>query len=167
VFSYFRRKRLKKEFEKLVSPDLARMLLESPSDFQTPPYKTEKELDWLLVVVDFGMVDVFSKRVETVCSEAIRLDATIFNIVGSLAVIAVGDFQEWTTERRRDTRRKLVTELRQKLGTEIKIVHGSGRAAVGNFGNDSRFCYSFWIPNWAEALGMLGDVEFGEAKEVG
>jgi hypothetical protein len=64
------------------------------------------------------------------------------------------------------SRQQLVSHLRQQFGTDIKIVHGAAGGHFGNFGNDRRISYTFTFPRFDTALTTLGNLEFGQTKEL-
>jgi hypothetical protein len=166
MIRWYQRWKLGRTLGKYVSPEVVNRILDEPGMTDPAPRFTERDLDWALVTVKFGEVEAVLKRIEIVCEDATTFQGEIWNLVNSMVMISFGGALEATAEERKEKRLRYVRELQAKLGKNVKIVHGSARAAIGLVGNESRSSFTFLIPNWSEALAMLGVVEFGEVREI-
>jgi hypothetical protein len=95
---------------------------------------------------------------------AIKHDGTAEVLVSSLVVVTFGT--RHGRSQPGSLRHTFVEELRQRLGSSLKIVHGMANGHFGNFGGHKRFAYTFLVPKFDAVLGRLGQIEFGTVEEL-
>jgi hypothetical protein len=66
------------------------------------------------------------------------------------------------------SRHAFAEELRQRLESDIKIIHCARQAVYGTFGHGGqRLAYTFMMDGFIEMLGQLHSMPFGEVMEFG
>ena len=82
-----------------------------------------------------------------------------------MVIVTFGMFGQQPTTANRDA---LIQELRQRLQSDIKIIHCAHHAVYGQLGSKtSRIAYTFVVDGFIEMLGQLNSMRFGEAAEFG
>jgi hypothetical protein len=105
-----------------------------------------------------------SERIGAVVKIALAHEAIIHGTIGPLVATAYGAHPN--SPAHFGARIALVKDLRRKLGDDIKIVHGATEGCYGLFGNESFMSYTFVVPEFNAALGLLSKLDFGQTEEV-
>jgi len=71
-----------------------------------------------------------------------------------------------TFKNTRDSHTQLITALQDKLGSDVRAVHGYGEFARGNYGSQIRLTYGTIFPDISTKLEALLKLEFGAWKEA-
>ncbi len=122
-------------------------------------------LEIVLVAVRGNDAQHVSDRMGVVTDLAVQYNGVVQSLVSSLAIVVFGTFD--FSKISNGNRAALVKALQEKLGSDIKIVHGADSGYFGNIGGTNQLSYSFIIPNFLEALGQLSSAGFGEVIEIG
>lgn len=159
IKSFLERRRLHKLFAAYVSPATADMLL--AGDLQSDVFR-HSEIDFALVAVRDDNPEQASKLIHHVTETALANRGFVNQIVSPVVIVTFGMV---AAQPARDTdRANLVRTLTRELGNDIKVVHGSGLADIGNIGAAGRLTYAFVIRGFLDALAELAALSFGEAK---
>ena len=104
-----------------------------------------------------------AERIAKIAELAIQHGATVFHLVGALAVLAYGT--QAVASPPPGSRPSLVAALHQQLGADIKIVHGAADGCSGLFGAKSGLSYTFFVPQFDRVLGVLSRLPLGSVEE--
>ena len=116
-----------------------------------------------VAVVRGDTPEVVSERMGLVAEIAMKHGAVVDTLVSSMVIVTFGMFGQQPTTANRDA---LIQELRQRLQSDIKIIHCAHHAVYGVLGS-SHFAYTFVVDGFIEMLGQLNSMQFGEAAEFG
>jgi hypothetical protein len=162
---FFERRRALKQFSELVSEDFIEDILSGEFDEKLPSLK-EANIEYVLVGVRGETPALVSQHIGIVVDTAMRHGAIVDSVVSALVVVTFGmlPFQAGTDAE--GNRFTLVNALQQEMGAHIKIVHGAETGCFGSLGSETRTTFSFLIPGFLDALGVLGRLEFGAIQEM-
>lgn len=158
MFTSRERRRVKREFEALVEPKTLETLLNG----ETLPLKRGR-IDFILAFVSGTEPEQVSERIAKVAELAVQHGATIHHLVGALAVLAFGT--QAASSPAPGSRESLVATLRQRLGGDIKIVHGTGDGYYGLLGAYTAATFTFLVPQFDRVLGVLSQLGLGGIEE--
>jgi hypothetical protein len=155
-------RRVRKLFSELVSPEIVKQIMEDKSDeaFDFSNFKEAKVEYALVFIRGDGPVQI-CERVGIVCDIGIAHSAMVDSVLGALVVMTVG-----SPVCKEGDRSALISELKEKLGPDLKIVHGSSPGHFGLVGSQQRMSFTFIIPNFDAVLGCLDEIRFGEVREL-
>ena len=158
MFTSGEERRVKRVFENLVDPKTVESLLNS----EVQPLKSGR-IDFIVGFVNGTEPEQVSERIAKVAELAIQHGATVYHLVGALAVVAYGT--QAVASPPPGSRPSLVAALHQQLGADIKIVHGAADGCSGLFGAKSGLSYTFFVPQFDRVLGVLSRLSFGAVEE--
>ncbi len=158
MFTSGEKRRVKRPFEKLVDPKTVESLLNS----EPQPLK-QGRIDFIVAFVGGTGADQISERVAEVAELGIQHGATVHHLVGALAIMAFGT--QPVTSPAPGSRPALVAALRDRLGGDIKIVHGAADGCYGLLGAKSTVSYTFLVPQFDRVLGVLSGLAWGAVEE--
>jgi hypothetical protein len=158
MFTSSQERRVKRAFEKLVDAKTVETVLSGGAQ----PLKRGR-IDFILTFVGGTEPEQVSERIAKVARLAVQHGATIHHLVGTLAVLAFGT--QAASPPAPGARRSLVTALHEKLGGDIKIVHGAADGCYGLFGADTEATFTFLVPHFDRVLGVLSQLALGGVAE--
>jgi hypothetical protein len=156
--------RLHKTFSKYVSKDVLDDLLSgkvTDEDFRT---LKDGQIEFVLIAVRGETPQIISERMGKIAAIACQHNGIIDSLVSSLVIVVWGMI-EFDTKQQGD-RFTLIEALNKTFGDNIKVVHGSENGCFGNLGSDTRMSFSFIVPSFINALGLLANLPYGETKQV-
>ena len=160
---YFERRKVRKTFEKYVSPSVIKLIEKDPKRyFSAGPQR--KHFQFIIVLMDESKPEevspLLSKVVETCFQHGMILDQVFF----SLLTAHLGHpFEEHNNP---ETRLAVVSEILRENSGSIRVAHGECTGLVGNFGCPKRFAWGALIPNFLGILRSLLDAPPGAVLEV-
>ena len=104
------------------------------------------------------------QTIESILDIAVECEAMIETITASFISILFNAPLE--QEDALPLRKKLVSNLSEKFGADLSILHGEAVCLVGNFGSQKRLSYTAMIPDYKVKMNRLTSLEFGEIIEV-
>lgn len=152
--------RVQRVFESVVDPKSVQSVLSGET--QPLPLK-QGRIEYILAFVDDTEPGPASERIGKVAELAVHHGATVYHLVGALAVLAFGTQQASSSTS--DSRRSLVAALREQLGASVKIVHGAADGSYGLFGAKSGLSFTFLVPQFDRVLGVLSRLSLGAVEE--
>ncbi|ABF39100.1 hypothetical protein Acid345_0095 [Candidatus Koribacter versatilis Ellin345] len=164
LFSVIReRRRVRKLFEKYVSPAAIKAIEES-SEYGFTSQIEDKHLQFIIVNLQEAPVEEVNATLTRVVDCLFRHNATLF---WSSPTLVRGCFGVPSTEHDLpQNRTAAVADLLQENGSRIRLLHGECTAPVGNFGGNFRLCYDMMLPGYTAKLKRLFELEFGTAEEI-
>ena len=167
IFDFFmrrkERKRVKDAFSKAVSVDIVEEML--AQDKLSFPKPEERRIEFIVVVVQEGPVELVSKRFGELINLAIEQGALVELMPMPFVSFAYGAPLSSSDDFKK--REVLVGEIARQFGTDVKVVHGSRVGYCGLFGADGKLMhYGFYIPGMLNFIGILAGMEFGQVREV-
>ena len=123
------------------------------------------EIDFLFVLLKSGDLDEFNSTLEDLLDTAVDQNGTVMQVLSSLALI-VYNLPVFPEPHPRQARLGLVEALQNKFADQLKIVHGSATAAVGNIGSERRMTYSAVFSDLGKVIDKLSAIDYGEDAEV-
>jgi hypothetical protein len=160
IREYLEKRRVRKTFEKLVDPETVEALLR---DGGVEPSIKQGRIEFVLAFVRGEGPSQISERMARVADIAVEHDATVYDLVGGLVIVAFGTHPASSPQA--GSRALLVQALREQLASDVKIVHGSSDGHHGLFGSETRISYTFLVPQFDSILGALSRLQFGESEE--
>lgn len=121
------------------------------------PGLTEAEIGYVLVTVRANDPDGISALMGQVAEIAIAEGAYVDGMVSGSVLMLFGIHPNTRPENRVSLVRKLV----QRVGADIKIVHGATPGHYGTLGGPTCFNWSVIIPEFEEIQRALSDLEYG------
>jgi hypothetical protein len=118
------KQRVKRVFEKLVSPEQVENLLRDRPDLTQ---HQRRRIEFIVTFVRGEIPEDVSKRICQVTDIATTHGAMFHEIIGALVIVAFGT--DPTSAPKPENRLLLVQSLQQELARDVKIVHG---AAAGH-----------------------------------
>lgn len=148
--------------ERLMPPKLVEWLIENAVSL--PPF-AEKELEFIIAIVAGNTPEEANRHLSLLGELAKEHDAQTGAMACSLVVI---DFREIAESKQaRDSRRKLVAAIRERLGSNVKAVQGSAKGHIGYYGSKQHtLAYTFTFPGFESAIAVLARLKFGEIEEL-
>lgn len=162
VREYFERRKVRKTFEKYVSPGVIKLIEKDPRYFLPEPEL--KHFQFVIVLLDESKPEEVSpllgKVVETCFRHGMILDQNFF----SLLTAHLGHpFEQHNTP---ENRLAVVNEIVRENPGRIRIAHGECTGLIGNFGCPKRFAWGALIPNFLDILRKLLDTPAGTVIEI-
>jgi hypothetical protein len=158
--TFLEKRSVKRILGKLVAPDVVEALLEGR--VERPPL-TESHIEMVLVFVRGNTPEEISELIGRVSQVATANGALIDGLSAAVIVATFGAHP--ASHPAPGARVALVAGLLEQFGQSIKVVHGAGKGCYGLFGGGDSLRYSFILPDFDAALGLLIRVEFGTAQE--
>jgi hypothetical protein len=91
-------------------------------------------------------------------------DAVVHSLVGPMTLMALGTLREALHPAA--SRAGMASDVQERFGSDVRIVHGAADGHFGNFGGDTSIHYTFTFPRFDAALTALGRLEFGQTAEL-
>ena len=155
--------RMRRKFEKYVSPGVRKLLEEDPSKF-IPDLPEKKHFQFFVISLDETNPHDISSLTAEVADQVFQHHGMIHSMTSSLVVGWMGyPFVEYDSA---ENRRQLVNSLLRTNGSRLRIAHGECTSLLGNFGAKTRFNYGVLIPGFSYVLRKLLDTPFGAAIEI-
>jgi len=161
IRSYFQRRRVRKIFERVVTPEAAAAIARG-EPLQRQPF-TAAQIEFVLVFVRGDTPEMISERVGQVAAIAISRKAVVHGLVCELVVIAFGTHPAISSAV--GQRAALVEQLGKELSDHVKVIHGAAAGHYGQIGSGYRMAYGFLLPHFNAILGRLSSLEFGQIEE--
>jgi len=121
------------------------------------------KIDFVLAFVRGDSPEEVSERMGLVSDLVAECGWIEFGMVAGMVVIASGMIV--LADRSPLSRQALVGQLHKEFGLNVKIVHGAADGHFGNFGSNRRMSWTFTVPQFDQALAVLGHSAFGEVHE--
>lgn len=154
--------RIRRTFSGFISEEGLNDILSAKLDETNVRKLKESQLEFVLVAVRGHDAQQISERMGIVADLGVQHKGLVDCLVSSLVVMVFG-MAPHDSDKNRFT---FVSALHEKLGKEVKIVHGSERGHVGMIGGNVRLSHSFIIPSFLEAIEQLIASDFGDIKEL-
>ena len=122
-------------------------------------------IDFIFVLLKSGDPQEFNSSLEDMLDTAVDQNATVMQVLSSLVLI-VYNLPVFPEEHPRELRLDLVNTLKDKFSDQLKIVHGSATAAIGNIGSERRMTYSAVFSDLGMVIDKLAAIDYGEDAEV-
>ena len=164
IKGYFERRRIRRILGKYVSPKVTDDLLNGELGSPQIGQLDKKTLGIALVLFGYSSHDEVAKNIGVVAGLADEFGAGREAATNGLMVFCFGRFpHEQNIEEKRVA---FVQAIQTKLGSSVKIVHGTGTGHVGLVGSEKFLVYTFLMPKFNDALHALASLQNGEAREV-
>ena len=158
--AFLERRRLRKTFERYVSPEIARQIADG-TFAMTGPGRVVRAIDFAFVAVSAFDASSYSERAALVTEIAHQHEGVVHSLVPAI-IVAFGSIHSAPT----GARGAFVSSVLSRLPGSAAIVHGSIAASVGSFSGDLRYDFSFWWPGALDALRQLATLSPGDAHEL-
>jgi hypothetical protein len=162
IREFFEKRRIRKAFSAHLSPEVMDKLLSQ--SISTEPALREAQLGFVCVSVQGETSQLISERMGFVCDLALKHEGTVIELISGLVIIAYGLFVDESDQILNRTR--LCESLKAELVGDVKIVHGRALGHIGNIGSKTRMSFSFIVPGFLDALGILARLPYGEVYEL-
>lgn len=163
AFEKLRRRKVKGDFEKVVSPEIVSAVASSLAGGWTPTNE-RKHFQFIVLQVDEAKPDDVPVLIGKVVDTFLDQGAIVADISSSLIVGYFGF--PFPTSDAPESRQRLVDALLAQNGKAVRVAHGQCEGLVGNFGSKRRSSYGAVIPNFSGILKKLLASPFGAAIEV-
>jgi hypothetical protein len=108
----------------------------------SPPPKTKSgRFEFVFTLIRADTPEQLSASISVVSDAAIAHGAVIFGVVGPLIIMAFGT--HGPVQDSPVPRRNLVRQIQERLGNNVKTVHGATEGHFGLFGDNKRINYTF------------------------
>lgn len=125
---------------------------------------TRTSIEFILVRVKETPLERVHGRLKQVVEIALEWEGEIDSVMSSLVLITYDNLIEDAEAAKK--RRKLVWDLKEQLGGEVAILHGSCWGLKGNLNSGQMVCYSATLPNFSDLLLELGKLRLNGEKEM-
>lgn len=159
---YFSKLKLRKQLSKVVSEDAVEAILEG-RHLDTPKIQSGR-IEFVLVLVRADGPEQLSERIGHVANTGMEHHAVVHSLVGPMVVLAFGTHN--AVKHSPTSRSGLVSQMQQRFGSDIKIIHGAAEGHFGLFGSEKFLNYTFTFPQFDTALAILGRLQFGRTEEL-
>ena len=159
---FWERRRVRKTFEKYVSPKVIRAMKKDPGAFIIGPQICH--FQFVIVLLDDSQPDDVPEILSRVADAIFRHRSMISNISASIVVACLG--VPFPDRDSLEERVKLVNTLVGENGALVRIAHGQCNGKVGNLGCEKRFVYEAVIPGFNGILSRLLNSQAGTVIEV-
>ena len=154
---------LRKAFEQYIAPDFMEALIKNPGGFQFSPERRRV----VFALLQFRDDDPAALTERLRCAIDVAVEAQgMVDIMAPFVMIAFGIPVPDDRDKLRSSRRRMIENLLNDCGGDIRIVYGEADGLVGNLGSERRFTYGAAIPRLSGAFQRLMTLEFGLASEV-
>ncbi|MEK0451504.1 MAG: hypothetical protein RL088_3772 [Verrucomicrobiota bacterium] len=153
MLNLFRRWRIAKAFGRYISPEAARKIADTPTDFSNVH---QRVMNIVLVAIPPPDSATYSGRAGLAADIALKLDGVIY----SLLPIVVASFELDSSARTR-----FISDVQDAI-PEASIVHGNVTVGTGIFGSRTRFDFGPWWPGLLDALRVVTTLSPGEIREL-
>jgi len=123
------------------------------------------EIDFVFVLLKSSDIDQFSSNLADLLDTAVDQNGTVMQVLSSLSLI-VYNLPVFPEEHPHELRLSLVETLKIRFPDQVKIVHGSATASVGNIGSERRMTYSAVFSDLGAVIDKLAAIGYGEDAEV-
>jgi hypothetical protein len=160
---FWERRRIRKSFEKFVSPEVIRLIEKDPKKFVDIGPRIS-HFQFVIILLDDSQPDNVPEILSRVADATLRHRSMISNISASIVVACLGvPFPDGDSV---EERVRLVNTLVSENGALIRIAHGQCNGKVGNLGCEKRFAYEAVVPGFNAILRRLLDSPSGTVIEV-
>jgi len=160
---FWERRRVRKTFERLVSPGVIAAIEKDPTKFIKAAPEI-RHFQFVIILLDDERPDDVPAMLNRVVDAIFNHHAMISNIYVSLVVAWFGfPFPDTDSV---EERLKLVNTLVTGSKDLLRIAHGQCNGKVGNMGSEKRFAYGAVIPDFNNILKRLLDSPLGTVIEV-
>jgi len=159
MFAERKRKKLPGQY---LSPDRVKVAAKGGPLVVGPKIQSGR-IEFVFVLVRADSPQQLEAGIELVEDAAHKYDAVVQHVVGPMVVMAFGTLG--STQPSATSRARLVSNMQEQFGRQVRIVHGVAGGHFGNFGGNRSIHYTFTFPRFAEALAALGRLEFGQTEE--
>lgn len=160
IDEFFKKRKVRKAFNKIVSPDVTESLL---SGGALPQDTKHGRIEFALAFVRGETPDQVSPNIGRVADVAISHGATIHGLIGALVIMAFGTRSG--SSPKPGNRAALIRALLEQLPGDVKIVHGAADGYSGLLGSNTLISYTFLMPHFDSILGALSRLQVGESEE--
>ena len=157
-----RRARIKQMFAQYVGEEGLDALMRG----ELGPVTQPAVIDYILVLVDDRDAERVSALAGRVGEIAHQQGAMLLGMEASFIYLIYGGFPVRAVLPQADGRRRVVRALRNELGAQIAVVHGTATGRVGTIGSTARMTWTAVIPGFKQLLRQLSALEYGEEHEV-
>lgn len=126
------------------------------------PY--EVAVDYVLVAVQITTREEVAARMGTVIDLAHRHGGSVDCGVSGVLIITFGALPY--PHGAADAPARFVDQVRADLAQDIRVVRGSERGWVGEFGSEQYAPHTFLVPGLLDALSALSECAFGEVRNL-
>ena len=165
IFQRLRRRKVPREFEKYVSPE---MVAKAEATIRGGTLRLgeggQTHFQFILVHVEETRLDEIPVLIKKVVDGFYRHGAIVTDISSSLIVGYFGLPNSKNDSA--ESRLKLVSSLLAENDSAIRVAHGQCNGLAGSFGGEGRWKYGGIIPNFSEILTRLLESRFGTATET-
>ena len=158
--AFLERRRLKKTFERYVSPDIGRQLINGTLTSPNPAH-TERSIEFAFIAISAPEAPSYSERAGIVANIAFEHGGIVHSLV-PVVIVAFGSVHAVPS----GACLPFVTSVQSRLSDAAAIVHGSATASVGSFGGDRLCDFGFWWPGALDALQKLATLSPGQTYEL-
>ena len=156
--AFLERRRLKKTFERYVTPEVARQIGDGTFDLSVPA-PAERTIEVIFVALPAPDVTTYSERL-TMLAQLAEEHSAVIHKLSPVAVFAFGDYPTPP-----GSRLALVAAVQSRF-SDAAIVHGSVSAHVGSFGSSALLEFGFWWPGMLDAVRQLATLSPGHVHEL-
>jgi hypothetical protein len=163
IREYFQRRRVRKTFERYVSPGVIRLIEKEPRKyFSAVPER--KHFQFVIVLIDESKPDEVSDLQGKLVDICLRHWMVVDQVFFTLLTAHLGKpFEQHDNP---ENRMAVVNELVRECSGKIRIAHGECTGLIGNFGSQKRFAWGALIPNFLGILRNLLDTPAGTVIEI-
>jgi len=133
-------------------------------ELSSAPKIKSGRIDFIFTLLRADTPEQLSDAMSVVTNAAKIYGAIVFDVAGPLIIMAIGT--HGPVEGSSVLRAKLVADVHQRLGTNVKTVHGVADGHFGLFGNKTRINYTFTFDCFETALATLIQIQFGKVQEI-
>lgn len=155
---------IREAFGPFLSSALIEQLASRPGDLPLMPLENRKIVFALLQIRDDDPAALAERlgRAVDVAAEA----QGMVDIMAPFVAVIFGVPLTDEPGKLRSLRQRMIENLLNNCGRDIRIVYGEADGLAGNLGSERRFTYSAAIPRLGAAFQRLMTLEFGLASEV-
>jgi hypothetical protein len=164
ISEYFERRRVRKTFERSVSPGLLRLLESGPPKTYFPKDPERKHFQFVIVLIDESKPEEVSALLGKVTEAFFRHGMFLDQIFFSLVTAHAGHpFEHGNNP---ESRLAVINDIIRENPGRVRIAHGECNGLIGNFGCDKRFSWGALIPNFLDILRKLMDAPRAAVIEI-
>ncbi len=161
------RRRIKSTFEKFVSKDVAKKILNGDiSDAELLEMKYV-DVDFILIKVDDSHFESVPKQITNISNFLLdQENVFIDNLFSSFIYILIVNNELSDNTPLPDRRKELVYKLLKLFGNSISIIHGRRECLAGNLGNSRYMQYNYVLPGITSIMKSIIGLSIGKECEI-
>ena len=163
IREYFERRRVRKTFEKYVSPGVLKLLEKDPGPYFSPT-RARKRFQFVVILIDESKPEEVSALLEKLVDTCFRHGMILNQNFYSMLTAYLG--HPFEQHNKPENRLAVVNEIVRENSGRVRIAHGECTGLIGNFGTEKRFAWGALIPNFLEILRKLLDAPAGAVIEI-